>query len=517
MLPSPYDYDNWQDFAAALMFALSGSAGEAESSVTSYTVSGPVPAEQVEGTLPAETAPPPPTGFDPVFWDGVNSALILGTDAFTIGPSPPIVSIDTINIADASIETGKIASGAVTQGIIADGAVVTAKLADAAIVTAKIGTAAIVTAHIGNAQIVTAHIQDASINNAKIANLAVGTANIQDAAITNAKIANLAVGTANIQNLAVTNALIANLAVGTAQIQDLSVSTAKIANLAVGSAQIADAAILSAKIADAAIISAKIANAAILNAHIADATIASAKIASLIVNKIASGTLGAVIDFSGGYLRMKTGGYTLFIGNAFGTTSQFFLWYGPNVTSDNPANCSESTAELYLKTDGSAYFGGTLLAGVLKNGVQTTLQSVPLTLDCGQFSSNGNAISIVISYSWKRTYRCDASTGSISGSGSATVVAEKSDNGGGSYTSLGGNVAVAETERTVIVDGDPGVKDTVIWAMGGSSTYSWTPGVQDDLIARARLTARSEPTFGGTNITDIVLTQNISITTTEQP
>lgn len=513
MLPSPYDFATWQEYAQALTYALGLSVSEADSANVSYTVTGPVPAEQVEGTLPATVAPPPPDGFDPVFWDGVNSALILGTDAFTIPPSPPIVSVDTINLADASVETTKISTGAVTQGIIADGAVVTAKLADAAIVSAKIGTAAILTAHIGNAQIVTAHIQDAAINNAQIANLAVGTANIQNAAITNAKIDLLAVGTANIQNLAVTNALIANLAVGTAQIQNAAITTAKIGNAQITNALMANAAIGTAQIIDASIIGAKIANAAILNAHIADATISSAKIANLVVNKITSGALGAVIDFSGGYLRMKTGGFTLFIGNGFGTTSQFFIWYGPNVTSDDPANCTEAAATFYLKTNGSAYFAGTLAAGTIYNSQQTTDTASNASVTIGDFYSNGDLISFLCSYQWVHKYDCDAGTGGFTGSGSATIRMETSTNSGTVYNSQGDLNATGS--GFVIVDGDPAVKDKVNYSIGGSRTVTWTPGALTTLRVRARLTARTTPTFQGTGVTGASTTQNITISTTE--
>jgi len=501
VLPSPDDFTDWREYAKALTYALGLGADD--------VIAG--------SAISAGGAPTAPQGYVPVLADETTGDLYYGDDFLTVPTAADIVAVDTINLANASVETTKIATGAVTQGIIADGAVVSAKLADLAVLSAKIASAAILTAHIGDLQVVTAKIDDLAVNDAKIANLAVTSAKINDLAVTNAKIANLAVATANIQDLAVTNAKIATLAVGTANIQNAAITNALIANAAISTAQIQNAAITNALIANAAIGSAAIANAAILNAHIADATIQSAKIASLIVNKIASGSLGATIDFSGGFLRMKTGGYTLFIGNAFGTTSQFFLWFGPNVTDDNPANCAEETAVVYIKTNGNAYFGGTLLAGVIKNAVQTTSQAVPYTLDCGQFSSNGKSISITVSYQWNRNYRCDAGTGSITGSGAATVVVEKSEDGGSTWTSLGGNVAVAEQERIVIVDGDPGVQDIVRWGMGGSSTYSWTPGVQDDLWVRARLTARSEPTYGGTNQTVHNTAQNISITTTEQP
>jgi len=76
-----------------------------------------------------------------------------------------------------------------------------------------------------------AFIHDATITNAKIANLAVDNAKIADLAVDSAKIANLAVTNAKIDNLAVDNAKIQNLAVDNAKIANASIQSAKIATL----------------------------------------------------------------------------------------------------------------------------------------------------------------------------------------------------------------------------------------------------------------------------------------------
>lgn len=494
MLPSPSNYNSWQAFASALLQALGGEDFGSASGVDVQQISGSVPAN-----------------YQTVFWDATGQQLVLSDDFFTVPAVPPVASIDTINLANASVETAKIATGAVTQGIIADGAIVSAKLAALAVLTANIADAAILSAKIGDAQIVTAKIADAAINEAKIANLAVGSAAIQDLAVTSAKIALLAVGSAQIADASITTAKIGAAQIGTAQIQNAAITQALIGDAQVGTAQIAAAAITQALIGNAAIGTAQIADAAIVAAKIADATITSAKIAALVVDKITAGTLGAAIDFSGGYLKMTTGAYTLFIGNGFGTTGQFFIWFG--TTPAAIANCDEATAKFYLKTNGSAYFQGTVFAGILYNALQTTDTSPTASVTIGDFSSNGNQITISCSYQWRRSFRCNAGTGNISGSGSATVELESSSNGGGSWQSRG--TLNATGSGNVFVDGDPAVKDIVNYTIAGSKTGLWTPGALTTLQVRARLTARTLPTMTGTSITSDSTTQNISISTQE--
>lgn len=358
-LPQPEMYESWQDWGRAILNSL----GLGDSDVVSGGVGG-------DGTASA----PVPSGFTPVWYD-VGGNFWVGNEFGDVPTAPDIVFIDTGNIADAAIAAAKIAAGAVDSTHIADLAVLSAKIGDAAVVTAKIG----------DLQVVTGKIADLAVNNAKMANATITSAKIANAAITSALIANLAVGTAHILDGSIV----------TAKIADANVLQAKIGNAQVGTAQIALAAITQALIANAAIGTAQIADAAIVNAKIADASILSAKIASLVVDKISAGSLGAAVDFSGGYLRMTTGGYTLFIGNAFGDADQFFIWYGPTPTGGNIDLCTESPAIFYLRTDGSAYFGGSLSAGVITNSGKTTLLAAT-TFDLGPFTSAGSDLSVTV-------------------------------------------------------------------------------------------------------------------------
>lgn len=199
----------------------------------------------------------------------------------TIGGQVMLQGIDTRELKNASIQNAKIADLAVTNAKIEDAAIDSAKIEDLSVTTAKIALLAVDTAQIA----------DAAIENAKIGLLAVDTANIADAAIENAKIANLAVDTAQIANAAIETAKIANLAVDTAQIANAAIEEAKINNLAVTNAKIANTTITGAKIANATIDTAQIANAAITNAKIGNLAVDTAQIANAAIEEAKIGSL----------------------------------------------------------------------------------------------------------------------------------------------------------------------------------------------------------------------------------
>lgn len=505
-LPNPYDYEDWKEFAVALLTVL-GSASEADS------LTGAIDGSQVVGSIPATSLPATNPDYPPVFWSFPDQQLFLSPD-FTV--PPPIITpfqIDTQSLALAAVETG----------ILADGAVVTAKITDLTVLNSKIANATILSAKIGDAQIISAKIADLAVITAKINDLAVGTAKIGDLAVTTAKMGLAQIGTAQIGTAVITQALMASASIGSAQIIDASILTAdiglaQITTALIGSAQIVTANIGAAQISTAliqtaAIVNALIADGTILNAKIADATIASAKIATLIVDKLAAGTLDAEIDMGTGLIRFTIGGFTLTIGKGFGTSSQFIMWFGPTVAE---ASMDEASATFYLKTNGDAYFGGTLFAGLIRNTLHSTDISSTNIVTVGDFASNGGVITIISSYDFHHNVRKANGTASFSGSGGATVVIEGSTNSGGAWSTLA-TYNPTETQRQVL-PGDPGLDDVMNWRMSGSTTTTWTPGAQTDLQVRSRITARSEPTYnggapsggGGTGIT-----QDLGIQTTE--
>lgn len=483
-LPSPDNYDDWRDFANALLQAL-GSAQEADS------LSGSIDGSQVTGTVPASSLPAPDPSIAPVYWSFPDQQLFLAGD-FTV--PPPVISpfaIDTQSLALASVELGTLADNSVSEAKIIDLAVSNAKIANATILSAKIGDAQIVEAKIGNL----------AVSSAKIMLLAVGTAQIADAAITTVKIGSAQVGTAQIGTAVITQALMADASIGSAQIINASIATADIGSAQITTALIGLAQITAALIANLAVGTAAIADAAIVNAKIADATIQSAKIANLVFDKLTAGTLNAVVDMGTGLIRFSIGGNRLSLGKGFGTSNQFFMWFGPDMVE---TAMSEAAAIFYLKTNGDAYFGGTLLAGTLTNQRTTSDISPTAQVAIGPFGTNGNDRTVTLSYSYfsvrDQTTACPAPTTPTAqvklytGLLGDTTTLLATLNVSGTNTCEGGTVS------------DPGTFET---SMGDSVTITDTDHTLTDKAYWAEITARA-------NIGGGTVTQRVSIISVEQ-
>jgi hypothetical protein len=287
---------------------------------------------------------------------------------------------------------------------------------------------------------------------------------------------------------------------------------------AIDSGLIVDGAIQATHLAanSIAVGTAAIQNGAIVNAMIGNAVIDSAKVIELTVSKISAGTLGADINVGAGKIKFDNGIVMKVEGIAFGTANQFIEWFGPRPAGGNINLCSESNATSYKTVTGDEYMGGTLSAGILKNAAQTTDTSITAAVLVGPFLTNGKTKTIVVSYQWQVTENANAGTGTITNNGSATVLLELSLNGGSSYTTLA-TLNATQTVAQVIVDGDPSVKDQIRGVVGGSMTITNNQGATNNMLLRARLTARTTPSVGGSGFTNVSITQFISVVSQENP
>jgi hypothetical protein len=110
-------------------------------------------------------------------------------------------------------------------------------------------------------------------------------------------------------------------------------------------------------------------------------------------------------DVTNGRIIFNNGSVMKVSGSGFGTNNQFIEWFGPALANIN--QCSESNATSYLRNDGSAYFGGALLAGTLRNTNATSVLTNNASTTIGPFGSNGNQIVVNASWSWSSVNRAD--------------------------------------------------------------------------------------------------------------
>lgn len=342
----------------------------------------------------------------------------------------------------------------------------------------------------------------------------IGSTQISDGAISTPKLAAGAVTASQIAAGTITGDRIAANAITANNILALSISGDKLAANTIAGDKILAGTITAANIAGGTITSDKIAAGQIIAAQlqVTELSSISANVGTVTAGVLQNISGTAKFDLTNAQIVLNTGAYMKVQGIGFGSTNQFIEWFGP--TQTDLANCTELNAVSYKTITGNEYMGGTLAAGRISNTGQTTDTSSSAEIVVGSFLTNGGTKTIVVSYAYADTYRCNESTGSISGStGAATVSIQKSI-GGGAYSVIGTLNAV-ETQRTVAVDGEPGIQDTVIFRIAGSTTITDNTAATTDMKLRAVITSRTLATMGGTTITGRLTTQTVAIVSNE--
>jgi hypothetical protein len=161
---------------------------------------------------------------------------------------------------------------------------------------------------------------------------------------------------------------------------------------------IVDGSIVANKIATNAITADKINAGAVTAAklNVTQLSAISANIGEATAGVIRSPSGNAKFDLNNAQIIFNNGTYMKVTGIGFGSTNQFLEWFGPSQA--NLANCTEANAIQYLKTNGDAYFGGSLSAGLLKNAAQSSSLLSNASITIGPFTTNGAPIQVVTSY-----------------------------------------------------------------------------------------------------------------------
>lgn len=216
------------------------------------------------------------------------------------------------------------------------------------------------------------------------------------------------------------------------------------------------------------------------------------------------------VDVTNGRTIARTGAFMKVTGIPFGSSNQFIEWFGPYFPS--LSSCTEANAVQYLKTNGSAYFGGTLSAGILRNSIQTTDQASNASVVLGPFGTNGGAKTYVLSYVYTFGYVIIDNV-SFSGSGGATVVLEKWNGSAWvALTTLNAN-AVVTIQNPGSGPLEPGF---LAQEISGSTTFVDNAAGAAPVQLRARLTSRTLINFTSTgNGSPASISQNIAIVSTE--
>lgn len=247
--------------------------------------------------------------------------------------------------------------------------------------------------------------------------------------------------------------------------------------------------------------------------YMQNVVINDALINTLTVNKLTSGTLTATItqnadiNVGTGRIIWDNGTYMKVAGVGFGTASQFIEWFGPKKSS--PTLCSEADAIYYLKTNGTAYFGGTLSAGTLTNKGQTTNTASPTEIVVGPFGTNGGPILVAYSYTFYRSEnKTGNQTGTLTGTTSASLTLYRKIGAAAETT-----IATQNVTGTYDMEYSDGITN-LTQDMSGSWTYTDSAGGTSDRTYRWALTSRSLRSISGSGAAP-TMTQNLSVICTE--
>jgi hypothetical protein len=154
--------------------------------------------------------------------------------------------------------------------------------------------------------------------------------------------------------------------IGTTQISSGAITTPLLAANSVTAANIQANAITSSQLAANSVIANAISAGAVTAAKIGVTQLSaiSANIGTVNAGIIQSTAGQTTFNLNSGYIEFNNGVNMKVTGVGFGSASKYLEWYGPTQSSaSNFAACTDALAHYYLKTDGTAYFGGSINIG----------------------------------------------------------------------------------------------------------------------------------------------------------
>lgn len=238
--------------------------------------------------------------------------------------------------------------------------------------------------------------------------------------------------------------------------------------------------------------------------HANDGSVSNFNFNADYVNFITSSDTGFNLSKTG--FDRRYGAIAIYEGDAFGTDSLVY-WIGPK--SIGKASAKKSNATLWFDATGNAYFGGTLSAGVFKNGARSSQFGGSVQVETGEFGTNGNPKVVTASCVYSNTGYVSSSLGNASLTGSFVV--ERSIGGGAWSTVASGSITGNRTE----IEYEPGLGYLTEWFCSASVTFTDTDASTSNFNYRIRLTGASGWPYNLGGVVGLG-TQTTSILSTEE-
>lgn len=190
-----------------------------------------------------------------------------------------------------------------------------------------------------------------------------------------------------------------------------------------------------------------------------------------------SGELLKVLEIVGGTakfsspIEIQVGSAKLVLGPGFGASSDLVMWFGPTMAQ---SAMTKANATFWMDTAGSAYFGGTLSAGVLRNSGQSSNLSATDEFILGPFGTNGDPKIVTVNWYYQIYGARDTNPTTQTDTVAATVTLYRSI-GGGAYTEIASqSVSAGSAAWNVNAYGDPVDSPNPMGGNTGFQDYDFT-------------------------------------------
>ena len=217
------------------------------------------------------------------------------------------------------------------------------------------------------------------------------------------------------------------------------------------------------------------------------------------------------VDLDNGRIVFDNGVVMKITGNGFGSTNQFLEWTGPSQAINL---CTEANGFLWIKTNGDAYFGGSLSIGTLTTKAATSSLANNAETETATFGSNGGTI--VIAHSFNRGYNSASysPTNISNSSGTATFGLSLSRSlAGGAYSVV--DTLTVNCPWSVTNQGfEPELGYLITRSLGGSGSKSYTDPTNSTQTRQYKLAITSLTGVSGSGA--LVNSQLLSIIASEE-
>jgi len=173
------------------------------------------------------------------------------------------------------------------------------------------------------------------------------------------------------------------------------------------------------------------------------------------------------MEWQNGYLRSWSASTQVIMGNGFGASGDLMFYAGPNVGA---GAANKANAVFWIDVNGTAYFAGQVLQGVLRFFNSNTTVSSSATVETGMNASTGRQVAVQARFNYDaiQSYPNEASHITLAGGRTSAVIAIDRQYQGGGWVQLTTRTLIGNAD---VVNNNDG-PSTIQWSIDGSVLFT---------------------------------------------